>query len=229
MPQPAPNLLNDDGRASMATVLLMAHHAFRRDIALFRLALPRITDGDRSTVTALQEEWKSYRGALHIHHEIEDQRIFPHLSSTQPDLVEVIAGLSSDHRRMDPLLERGDRAFAQLPASGDAAAVVSELSAFLDAHLATEEARVVPFLRRATEFPPPASDAEAELQTQGFAWSCHGVSPQVLEGVYAMLAPALTERLPAARAAFEQRCARVWGSARTGTSRTAIPDWLPGG
>lgn len=226
---PAPRLLNDDGGASMATVLLMAHHGFRRDIALFRLALRRITEGDSSTVSALQEEWKSYRGSLHGHHEIEDQRIFAHLSGTQPELAEAIAGLSSDHRRIDPLLERGDRAFDHVPANDDAASVVSELSALLDAHLATEEARVVPFLRDATEFPPPATEAEVEIFAQGFAWSCHGVAPQVIEAVYAMLTPALTSRLPAARAAFEQRCVRVWGSARTGASRTAIPDWLPGG
>ncbi len=27
-----PNLLNDDGTASMATMLMLSHHAFRRDI-----------------------------------------------------------------------------------------------------------------------------------------------------------------------------------------------------
>ena len=99
----------------------------------------------------------------------------------------------------------------------------------LDQHLAIEEAKVVPFLRDAKQFPPPATDAEADLYAQGFAWSCHGVAPEVLQGLNVILPAILTSRLPAARAAFDQRCLRVWGPTPAGASRTAIPDWLPGG
>jgi hypothetical protein len=41
--------------------------------------------------------------------------------------------------------------------------------------------------------------------------------------------PSLTSRLPAARAAFDARCVRVWGPTKPGASRTAVPDWLAGG
>jgi hypothetical protein len=220
----APNLLNDDGSASMATMLMMSHHGFRRDIRRFEIALGRIANGDASKVDPLREEWASYRAALHGHHEVEDTRIFPHLSGQQESLRPTIGRLTADHRRIDPLLDRGDRAFAELPQTEPASAVVAELAALLEPHLATEEAEVIPFLRDAKEFPAPANEAEADLYAHGFAWSMHGIAPEVLKQVYATLPESLTSRLPAARTAFDTRCTRVWGSAHAGASVTPIPD-----
>jgi Hemerythrin HHE cation binding domain len=226
MPTTPPNLLNDDGTASMATALLMSHCAFRRDIARFATALDRVAAGDSPSVAALQAEWQNYRGALHGHHEVEDARIFPHLRSTQADLVAVIDQLAAQHRRIDPLLAAGDRAFASLTTPHEAALIVGQLSALLDEHLALEEAHVVRFLREAREFPPPATDEELAMFAEGFAWSSQGVAPEVLDRVYAMLPEVVRARLPAARAAFAQRSERVWGRAPEGASRTSVPDWL---
>ncbi|HET6151278.1 MAG TPA: hemerythrin domain-containing protein [Polyangia bacterium] len=155
----AATLLNEDGSASMATVLLMSHHAFRRDIARFAVALGQFAAGDASRLAALQTEWQAYRGALHGHHEVEDQWIFPDLRARQPDLVPVIDRLISQHRRIDPLLGQGDGAFANLPAGSAAAAtVVAEISALLDEHLALEEANVIGFCaRRRSSRRPPAT------------------------------------------------------------------------
>ena len=227
MPTPtAPNLLNDDGSASMATAFLMSHHAFRRDIARFASALRRLSEGDQARIPALQKEWQGYHGALHGHHTIEDQNIFPGLRAEQKDLVAIIDQLAAQHRRIDPLLESGDRAFASLPgATAEAALIVGQLSSLLDEHLALEEAHVIRFLRGAHEFPPPATDAEAVLYADGFAWSSDGIAPEVLDKVYAMLPEALRSRLPAARAVFDERCDRVWGERARGSSRTSVPDW----
>ena len=226
MPTP-PNLLNDDGTASMATAFMSSHHGFRRDIAQFARALGRVAAGDPSRVGALGEEWARFRGILHIHHTVEDTGIFPGTKQQHPELEPLIDGLVADHRKIDPMLEEGDRAFAGLPATVEAAAgIVSGLSALLDAHLAIEETHIVPFLREAKAFPPPASDEELEMYAQGFAWSSHGIAPDILEKLYTMLSPALVAKLPAARAAFAQRCEQVWGSSAAGASRTPIPDWL---
>lgn len=220
----APRLLNDDGSASMATLLLMSHHGFRRDLARFTTALKNGAAGEEGRAAALHDEWTWYHGALHGHHHMEDSNIFPELLKRQPALGPVIERLAAEHRRIDPLLEQGDRAFAELPASAaDARRVVGELSALLGEHLAREEAEAVPFLRGAKEFPAPASDAEAGMYAQGFAWSSHGIAEEVLERVYAMLPPSLTSRLPAARAAFDERCVRAWGSAAAGAAHTAVP------
>jgi hypothetical protein len=220
----APKLLNDDGSASMGTMLMMSHHAFRRDIARFAGALEKVAKGDVSRVEALREEWQSYRGALHGHHEMEDTRVFPHLKAEQSSLGETIDLLSAQHRRIDPLLERGDSAFAELPRTAAAEGVVSELTRLLDPHLAMEEAQIVPFLRGVKEFPAPATEADAEMYAQGLAWSMHGIANEVLDQVYALLPEALASRLTAARAAFNARCERVWGSARAGEALTPIPD-----
>jgi iron-sulfur cluster repair protein YtfE (RIC family) len=219
-----PNLLNDDGTASIATAIMMSHHGFRRDLARFTIALERVESGDGSKLEALREEWGRFKATLHGHHQAEDAGVFPNLKSQQAALTAVIDRLSADHRRIDPLLARGDDAFAQLPETGAAMAVVSELKTLLDAHLATEEAEVFPYLRDAKQFPPPANDAEAAMYAEGFAWASHGVCPQVLEQVNAMLPEILRSKLPAARAAFDARCEKVWGSARAGASTTSVPD-----
>jgi len=221
----APKLLNDDGTASMATALLMSHHGFRRDIARFARALARPLAGDAAKVAALEGEWKSYRATLHGHHEAEDNGLFPSLRAQSAALAVVIDRLGADHRRIDPLLERGDQAFAALGArQADALAVVRELAGLLDEHLALEEAEVIPFIRAAKQFPPPGTDAEAAMYAQGFAWACEGVAEAVLARLNDMLPTNLVSHLPAARAAFDDRSQRVWGVGTRGASRTAAPD-----
>jgi hypothetical protein len=223
----ATNLLGDDGDASIATMFMSSHHGFRRDLALFATTLrsPAAAGADRAQ--ALREEWEKFRGALHGHHTVEDTQMFPGLRSQNAALGPVIDRLDSEHRRIDPLLELGDRAFAELPRSTDAAVgVVAELAALIDAHLSFEEANVVPSLRAVKAFPPPPTDADAEMYAQGFAWSMHGLAPEVVDRMLAMLPDILTSKLPAARAAYAARCERVWGTAKTGASRTSVPDWL---
>jgi hypothetical protein len=226
LPKP-PNLLNDDGTASMATAFMSSHHGFRRDIAQFARALVRVAAGEHARVGALREEWTRYHGTLHGHHQVEDTGIFPSTKEQHPELAAVIDGLFADHHEIDPMLEEGDRAFAGLPATVEAASgIVSRLRALLDTHLATEEAHIVPLIRQAKAFPPPASEAELEMYAQGFAWSSHGIAPDILDKLYGILPEKVVAKLPAARAAFARRCEEVWGSSDAGASRTPVPDWL---
>jgi hypothetical protein len=215
-------LLADDGGASMATALMMSHHAFRRDLARFRRAL-ETAGADRAA--ALRGEWESYRAALHGHHTAEDTGIFPSLRAEQARLALVIDSLTADHQRIDPLLRRADALFPDLPGTRqDLLAVLAELDAILQPHLATEEEQIIPFLRAAKAFPAPAGDAEAEMYAQGFAWASQGIAPAVLERVYAMLPQSIASRLPTARDAFEARTDRVWGAVKPGASRTPVPE-----
>jgi hypothetical protein len=219
----APNLLNEDGTASMATALMMSHHAFRRDLARFSRALQQIDAGDDSRIPALRDEWAWFRGGLHGHHHAEDTGIFPSLATEHPALVPTLDRLSADHRHIDPLLERGDLAFAELPDTTHAKHVIADLLGLLHDHLAIEEAEIVPYLRSAFSFPPPANEEEAAMYAQGFAWSSHGIAPEVLTRVDAMVPKSIASRLPAARAAFAERCVRVWGTAAAGAATTPIP------
>ena len=220
----APNLLNDDGTASMATMLMMSHHAFRRDLRRLATALTKIAAGDNSRLAAVQNEWQWYRGALHGHHNMEDANVFPGIQKEQPALAPLFEKLTGDHHKIDPILERGDRAFAELPKADAAIAVVGELIALLEPHLALEEAEIVRYLRPAKTFPTPQNEAEAAMYAQGFAWSLNGIAPEVVAEVYKLLPEALTSKLPDARAAFEERCVKAWGSAEAGAARTPVPE-----
>lgn len=220
----APNLLNDDGTASMATAIMMSHHGFRRDLGRFRIALERLAAGDASRAEAVREEWKSFHATLHGHHQAEDNGLFPSLAKQHESVRATIEKLEADHRLIDPLLERGDRAFAELPKTEEASAVIRELSELLGPHLALEEAELFPFLRGAKEFPAPPNDEVADLYAQGFSWAMHGVAPEVVTALDAILPEMLKARLPSARAAFEARCERAWGAVHVGAARTPIPD-----
>ena len=151
--------------------------------------------------------------------------MFPSLKQEHPELAEVIDGLGADHRKIDPLLEEGDRAFAELAtAVRPAVRVVGSLGGLLHSHLETEEKHIVPFLRDARAFPAPGSEAELEMYAQGFAWSTHGIASDVLDKLDALVAPELRAKLPAARAAYAKRCDAVWGTSMAGAARTSIPD-----
>jgi hypothetical protein len=228
MPASIPNLLADDGSASIATGIMMSHHGMRRDLGRFAIALRQVTGGDVSRLDPLKEEWKSFHGALHGHHEAEDSGLFPHVRGQAPSLAEVIDKLSADHRQIDPILAQGDRVFDGLPATAsEAGQVVSRLSALLEPHLAAEETHIIPILRGIKAF-PPFPDSELEVFAQGFAWASQGIASEVLDRVNDMLPEALRAKLPAARAAFQERSDRVWGPTPAGASRTPIPDWLGG-
>ena len=220
-----PRLLNDDGSASIATALLMSHHGLRRDVALFAAALEKVEKGDAQDVEGLCEEWRRFGATLHGHHVEEDTNVFPRVLRQESRLGGTIDRLVADHRLIDPVLERGNGAFGVALQGEVAAMVVADLSTLLDAHLAVEEAEIVPVLRSEHEFPAPADSAEARIFADGFAWSSHGVAPDVLDRVYAMVPESITSRLADARADFEAKCVRVWGSADAGTSWSAVPDW----
>lgn len=223
MPQP-PNLLNDDGTASMATMLLLSHHAFRRDMARFIRAAAEIKAGDASRADAVRGEWEqSYRQALHGHHMFEDANIFPDIKNKHPDLASAIDKLTEQHHRIDPVLEKGDAAFAGLAHPENAETVLNELKMLLDQHLAFEEAQITPGLRGAKEFPVPADDNMAAMYAQGFAWSMQGIAPEVLNQVRKLLPDILLAKLPAAQTEFEARSERVWGTYTVGSVTTPVP------
>lgn len=218
----APNLLNDDGSASMATMIMMSHHGLRRDLARFAAALAQPVD--EAKAQALSDEWQSFHQTLHGHHEAEDNGMFPSMRGQSEALGKTIDRLSADHRLIDPVLERGDRAFAELAGDrGAAAQVVRELSELLTPHLALEESELVPLIRGAKEFPPPPNDEATAMYAKGFAWAMEGIAPDVLEQVHGMLPAVLRERLPAACADFAARCQRVWGPLPPLHSRTSVP------
>lgn len=223
-PSRIPNLLNDDGTASMATILLLSHHAFRRDIARFIRAIAEIKAGDMTRADAVRDEWeKSYRQALHGHHTAEDSNIFPDIRSKHPDLASALDKLTQQHHTIDPLIEKGDAAFADLAHPENAETVLNELKTLIDQHLAFEEAQITPALRDGKEFPAPPDEKMAAMYAQGFAWSMQGIDPAVLDQVRKILPETLVSKLSAAQEAFEVRSKNTWGTYTVGSATTPIP------
>ena len=62
------------------------------------------------------------------------------------------------------------------------------------------------------------------MYAQGFAWSSHGIAPDMLDKLYELLTPELGAKLPAARAAFAKRCEDGLGHVGRRRARTPIPD-----
>ena len=142
-----------------------------------------------------------------------------------PELAPELEELDAHHRAIDPLLARGDAVFTDLARTAPAAlALVRALGDHLASHLDAEERVIIPHLRGANAFPLPPTDDVLAMYAEGFAWSSAGISQAVLEPLYAILPPALRERLPAAREAFAAHCKRVWGYVHDGTSLTSVPE-----
>ncbi len=212
------NLLNDDGTASMATMIMTSHHAFRRDLARFAAALGSVP------ASALRDAWKKFAEHLHGHHEAEDAGLFPAAREQHPGLRAAIDELAAQHEQIAPLLERTAAAFQGLPGTlGEARAAVADATRLLDVHLDLEEATVIPTLRSAREFPPLPPE-QLDLYAAGFAWSLHGLAPDVVAQILLMLPEGLRARLPAARALFDAECVQTFGAtAQTPASRTSVP------
>nr|QEO74308.1 hypothetical protein [uncultured bacterium] len=221
----APALLNTDGTASMATLLMMSHHGLRRDAARLTTGLRAVRDDDRARAAALKEGWEGFKLVLHGHHEAEDQRLFPSLRSQHADLGAAIDSLAADHRTIDPVLERLHVSMSELPAplARDAAlAIMNDLNALLDRHLASEEASVIPILRKVPlQAMPPMPEGELAMMSEGLAWSAEGVAPDIFALATAAMPELVLAKVSAAKVAYAAKCERIWGGVSNATSRTA--------
>lgn len=193
-------LLNADGTASMATIIMSSHHAFRRDLACIAAAAP---------AELVVAEWTHFRNALHAHHQSEDAGMFPMMRAEHPELAAAIDQLDAQHHDIDELLGSIDN--------------VRRLADVLATHLDLEERTVIPHLRATKHFPAPPSDEALAMYADGFAWSSAGLAPDVQAQIFALLPAALRDRIPAARAAFDERCRRVWGRTHADVSTTSVP------
>lgn len=220
-----PTLLNDDGTASMATMIMSSHHAFRRDIARFIRAIEQLKSGSHLDIIKLQDEWRnSYRAGIHGHHTAEDTSIFPDLKNKFPELSDAIQTLTEQHHHIDPLIEQIDHAIEDMSDLDRVEDLFRQLEKLLHDHLAYEESTVIPALRENKEFLLSPTEEVATMYAKGFSWSMQGLDETVVEELKKILPPLLVEKLPAARAEFELHSKDVWGAYETSSSLTPVPD-----
>ena len=132
-------------------VMRILHGAFRRDGARLEAAAERYGTQEAAAHEALLIGWHGMSSSLHHHHTIEDTHIWPVIRGKVtggPD-VEVLDAMEEEHSRIDPAIERIERAFADPDVGVDS--VAESIDAFLSllrSHLDHEERDAFPLIRR---------------------------------------------------------------------------------
>jgi hypothetical protein len=219
------------GPADLLPMYLM-HHAFRRDLASFAAAVAGTPVEDRRAWRALARRWGQFSRVLHLHHEGEDEILWPLLlakvdAAGDSDGRATLEAMEAEHTEIDPLLSGCAAGLAGLAAGADldsrAALVVRMIAAGerLGHHLGHEELEAMVLVQR--HLSPAEWDAlHPEFGRHytprdalfALPWVLHGLPvdlrPQVLSfvGRGPALAWGLLLRLP-----FTLRERRIFGGA----------------
>jgi hypothetical protein len=124
------------------TAMFTIHDAFRRDLAeIARVAAEDDQAGSRRLQSQLG--WELFKKFLVVHHQTEDDVVWPVLRARvkdDPDRVAVVDELEAEHAAIEPWFLAIDGARADQDESGSPLAdLVGELVTSLTAHLAHEE------------------------------------------------------------------------------------------
>jgi hypothetical protein len=98
------------------TVMLGAHAAFRRDLALLARAAAFADLPDPARRASVRAGWELFKRQLQLHHTAEDMVVWPALRqrlADSDDAQSVLDAMESEHRQIDPLLAAA--AIATLP------------------------------------------------------------------------------------------------------------------
>jgi hemerythrin-like domain-containing protein len=150
--------------------MVLVHRVFRRELRLLPLMVRGIADGDTEAAARVCGHARDLTGALHHHHQNEDELLWPRLLQRTPAGTMLAERMEAQHATIAEILGRVD---AVLPAwqrtarPRDGAALADDLAglhARLEEHLDEEEQHVLPIVARtitATEWD--------ELAERGFA------------------------------------------------------------
>ena len=160
-----------DGRPDTSDMLVV-HDAFRREFGMLPRLVRGVAVGDVERASVLAGHYALLGRFLHIHHHGEDVVLWPVLEVRASDHASMIAEMQSDHARLTDLLTAADTAVpawaADPTAVGGAsvAALLDELDAHLERHLAHEEREILPLCRErlsAREWDAVGEHSRAEL------------------------------------------------------------------
>lgn len=143
-----------EGRLDLSAVYVV-HHALRRDLRDFSLAVPATPLPDVSSWKALQQRWRAFMTAMHHHTEVEDvwmwPEVTPHLNDAQQR--QTLDTMPGEHRKIASLLDVVTTGFDEISTSPDPAAqtqLSESIHHALDAvlsHLAREEVEALPLVQ----------------------------------------------------------------------------------
>jgi hypothetical protein len=167
VPQPRlSQTLTADGPLDLSAMYVM-HHAFRRHLRDFALAVPATPVDDSPVWAALARRWHGFATSLHHHHQVEDLWIWPALlRRSGAEGSAVLQAMEAEHTALDPLIEACTGGFRAMTEAADVAtrdrlsADMGRIRMVLDDHLAHEEDTALPLAQR---YLPVAAWKDSEL------------------------------------------------------------------
>ena len=162
------------------------HGAVRRDLARLTEALQGAPDGDRERARRLEQAFGNLHQQLTVHHEGEDEHVFPWLAVEGID-ADLLRAMESEHEAMATGLAESSAAMAAYGRTGsadDAAAARASLARtteVVERHLAHEENELEPLISSRMGSPEwKAVEKKLRRQPPGvagrfFAWVTDGM------------------------------------------------------
>lgn len=146
-----------EGPLDLSAMFLM-HHGFRRDFRDLVNAVPATPMDAVEVWQALARRWKEMSTALHHHHQVEDQALWPPLLARvlavgDEEGVQALQAMTAEHGRLDPSLRQcaeGFSAMVSAPSADIRDRLVTDLieaRGALTDHLAHEETAAVPLIQ----------------------------------------------------------------------------------
>jgi len=188
-----------DYKLDMSMMFAM-HDALRRELAqVGRIASGR--DDNPGTLLRAALGWELFRKFLTVHHQTEDDVLWPPLRASvagRPERAALVDALEAEHGAIDPLLAAIDAAAADpdygYQRFGD---IVDELSARLNAHLAHEEADGLPLIDASLtpaqwqHFAQVHGERNLPDASRFMPWLLAGARPEVLDAILGKFPPPL--------------------------------------
>ncbi len=143
-----------DGPLDMTMMYLM-HHAFRRDLTAFAVAVPRTPVDARDAWAALAARWELFSATLHNHHHGEDEHVWPALMERADEQDRAtLEAMEDEHAVIDPVLDAcrdGITLMTTHPTEDVRSALAVRLVSareHLARHLTHEETDAIAFMQR---------------------------------------------------------------------------------
>jgi hemerythrin-like domain-containing protein len=134
--------------------MVVVHRVFRREFRLAPQIVRQVSEGDVARASVVVAHLTEMGTMLHHHHSGEDELVWPRLNERAQVSADLVARMEAQHEQVAGLMHRVDELRAQWAASASAtvrdelAAVLTELSSALDAHLDEEEREVLPLIEQ---------------------------------------------------------------------------------
>lgn len=131
------------------TIMLVAHQAFRRDLANLAKAVSMAPVTDPGRQASVAAGWEMFKRQLHSHHSGEDELVWPALRerlANSSHAQSVLDEMEAEHGQIDPVLAAVDAAFENQSDTRQLAAATDSLMTMLDGHLIHEERDCLPLI-----------------------------------------------------------------------------------